>query len=184
MRRKITDLITEYSTKNSHISFKTVFDYGDTDFTEYDVIIDKDNDLYTGYDRIELFTMQLKLKCAKKDRICLQKLTLNQLCNRPFVLMDPNGNMSNILTKACHRVGFTPNISVLCNDIECYEKLVASGMGIGIGRQNDAESTNDEITDLNVTDFKEHYTIYAYYSKKEYYGKIKSFVEFLKSKGI
>lgn len=185
MRRKITDLITEYNLKHSHVSFKTVFDYGDIDFKEYDIIIDEENDLYTEYERIELFTMRLKLKCAFNDSLCNKKLALNQLCDRPFVLMDINSNMNKILTKACNRVGFTPKISVLCNDIECYEKFIASGMGIGIGRENDTpENSKTATRDLDVLDFKEHYTVYAYYSKKEYYGKIKSFIEFLNSKGI
>lgn len=185
MRRKITDLITEYSTKHSYISFKTIFNYGNTDFTEYDIIIDAENDLYAQYERIELFTMRLRLKCAVGDHLSQEKLSLNQLCDRPFVLMDAEGNMGKILTKACNRTGFTPNISVLCNDIECYEKFIASGMGIGIGRQDDTPgAAASSIRDLDVVDFQEHYTVYAYYSRKEYYGKLKSFVEFLKSKGI
>ncbi len=183
MRRKITELITEYSSKHSHVSFKTVFDYGETDFKEYDIIIDDENGLYPDYERIELFSMRLKLKCASYDRLCTQKLSLNQLCEKPFVLMDVNSNMNKILTKACSRVGFTPNIAVLCNDIECYEKFIASGMGIGIGKQISSPESS-LICDLNVTDFNENYTVYAYYSKKEYYGKIKSFIEFLKSKEI
>lgn len=185
MRRKITDMITEYSLINPNVSFKTVFDYGDTDFSEYDIIIDEENPLYTEYERIELFTMRLKLKCSVNNPLHTKTLTLNQLCNMPFVLMDINSNMNKILTKACARVGFTPKISVLCNDIECYEKFIASSLGIGIGQENiHNENANPLICDLNVTDFKEHYTVYAYYSKKEYYGKIKSFIEFLNQKGI
>ncbi len=185
MRRKITDMITEYSLINPNVSFKTVFDYGDTDFSEYDIIINEENPLYTEYERIELFTMRLKLKCSVNNPLHTKTLTLNQLCNMPFVLMDINSNMNKILTKACARVGFTPKISVLCNDIECYEKFIASSLGIGIGQENiHNENANPLICDLNVTDFKEHYTVYAYYSKKEYYGKIKSFIDFLNQKGI
>ena len=182
MRRKITDLITEYSAMHSHVSFKTVFDHGDTDFKEYDIIIDEESTQYAQYQRIQLFTMRLRLKCAAQDRLAHQKLTLNQLCDRPFVLMDADSNMNKILTKACARVGFSPDIAVLCNDIECYEKFIASGMGIGIGRQEDASVT--AIRDLDVVDFREQYTVYAYYAKKAYYGKIKSFIDFLRSKGI
>lgn len=184
MRRKITDLITEYSAKHAHVSFKTVFHYGDTDFTEYDVIIDQENERYAEYERIPLFSMQLRLKCAAEDRLCHQKLTLPQLRDRPFVLMHSGSNMEKVLTQACRRAGFLPKISVLCNDIECYEKFIASGMGIGIGRQDDSQGqTAAAIRDLDVVDFQEYYTVYAYYSKTAYYGKIKSFVEFLKLKG-
>jgi len=184
IRRDITDLIIQYSCQHTDISFKTVFDYGDSDFKEYDIIIDEENQLYSEYERIELSTMQLRLKCAAGDPLCSRKLSLNQLCNCSFALMDSNSNMNKILTKACNRVGFTPKISVLCNDIECYEKFIASGMGIGIGRQDNTPSATAAIRDLDVTDFNEHYTVYAYYSKKEYYGKMKSFVNFLKSKNI
>lgn len=183
MRRKITDLITEYSAKHSYVSFKAVFDFGDADFKEYDIIVDEENERYAEYERIELFTMRLRLKCAAHDRLCREKLSLNQLCDRPFISMDADSNMHKILTRACSRAGFSPKISALCNDIECYEKLIAAGMGIGIGRQDDAPAVS-AIRDLDVVDFYEHYTVYAYYSKKAYYGKIKSFVEFLKSKGI
>lgn len=183
MRRKITDLITQYCAKYTHVSFKTVFNYTDADYTKYHIIVDEESDRYADFERIALFKMRLRLKCAAHDHLCSQKLSLNQLCDRPFVLMDTEGNMNKILTKACIRAGFTPKIAVVCNDIECYEKFIASGMGIGIGRQEDV-SANGAIRDLDVTDFKEHYTVCAYYRQKDYYGKIKSFVEFLKSKGI
>lgn len=184
MRRRITDLITEYSGKHPYISFTTVFDYGDTNFKDYDIIIDEEKDIYKEFERIELFTMRLRLKSSAQDPICQQTLSLNELCNRPFVLMDTTSNMNKILTKACNRVGFTPNIAVLCNDIECYEKFICAGMGIGIGRQEDSPIAENGIRDLLVEDFKEHYTVYAYYSQKAYYDNIHSFVEFLKSKGI
>ena len=90
--------------------------------------------------------------------------------------------MNEILTKACNRAGFSPMISILCNDIECYDKFLAAGMGIGIGRESDGKAGN--IRDLDIVDFKEHYTVYAYYSPKEYYGNVKDFIDFLKSKGI
>ena len=181
MRRKITELITRFNANYDHIAFQIVFDNGDRDFKEYDIIIDTENDRYADLERIELFTMRLKLKTAVTDPLCGQSLSLNQLCDRPFALMDIDGNMSRILTRACKRAGFSPKLAVLCNDIECYEKFIVSGMGIGIGREED---TPAGICELDVTDFQEHYTVYAYYSQKEYYGKLKSFVEFLHLKAL
>lgn len=183
MRRQITRLITEYSNQHKHIRFKTVFDYGNTDYSQYDIIVDEAKPIYTEYERIELFNMRLRLKCSADNGLCGQKLTLSQLCMQPFILMDADSNMNEILTKACSRAGFTPMISVLCNDIECYETFIAAGMGIGIGRENTGNPAK-EIRDLDITDFKEHYTVYAYYSPKEYYGNVKDFIDFLKSKGI
>lgn len=178
MRRKITELITCYNKANGHTAFQIVFDNGNTDFNQYDVIIDTEDDRYADLERIELLTMRLRLKTTASDALCGLRLSLNQLCDRPFVLMDIDGNMSRILTRACNRAGFSPKLAVLCNDIECYEKFIAAGMGIGIGREEDPAP---DIRELDVTDFQEHYTVYAYYSQKEFYGKLKTFVEFLRS---
>ena len=87
--------------------------------------------------------------------------------------------MHRILTKVCGRVGFHPKISAFCNDIECYEKLIASGMGIGIGREDYEGLNRSGIADLDVTDFNEHYTVYVYYREKEYYGNVKKLIDFL-----
>lgn len=184
MRRKTTELITEYNASHPNSTFKTVFT-NDEDYNSYDIIIDDDKDAYDGYDRIELFNLRLRLKCSVKSGLHRQRLTLSQLCNQSFVSMDPESNMHKILERACNRAGFSPNISIVCNDIECYEKFIASGMGIGIARETDAFTYNaSPIRDIDVTDFHEHYTVYAYYKKKAYYGNVKNFVEFLKSKSI
>lgn len=183
MRRNITDYITEYKAIYPDTTFKIAFEQEGVDFQDYDVIIDEENQRYSEYERIELFTMQLRLKCCTDNSLCSQTLSLNQLCRQPFVVMDTNGNMNRILVKACNRVGFNPQIAVVCNDIECYEKFIASNMGIGIGRQSeDPAETIQGVSDLDVCDFKERYTLYAYYNEKEYYGKVKSFVEFIKNK--
>lgn len=183
MRRNITNYITEYKTIYPDTSFKIAFEQ--EDFVDYDVIIDEENGRYSEYERIELFTMQLRLKCSAEHALCNKTLSLNQLCKQPFILMDTNGNMNRILVEACNRAGFHPQISVVCNDIECYEKFLKCNMGIGIGRQSkDAAEAISGVVDLDVRDFKERYTLYAYYAEKEYYGNVKNFVEFIKNKGL
>jgi len=185
MRRSITNYITEYKTIYPDTAFKIAFEQESMDSLDYDVIIDEENGRYSEYERIELFTMQLRLKCSADHSLCNKTLHLNQLCKQPFILMDTNGNMKRILVEACNRAGFHPQISVVCNDIECYEKFLKCNMGIGIGRQSeDSAEALQGVVDLNVCDFKERYTLYAYYVEKEYYGKVKSFVEFIKNKGV
>ena len=172
MRRKTTELITEYNATHPNVTVRTVFTNNE-DYQDYDIIIDDDKDTYDGYDRIELLNIQLKLKCSSKSDLHKKKFSLNQLCNQSFVSMDTESNMHKILVKACNRAGFSPKISILCNDIECYEKFIASGMGIGIAREEAAFTDSAlQICDIDVTDFHEHYIVYAYYKKKEYYVKI------------
>ena len=183
MRRNITNYITEYKSIYPDTVFRIAFDRENIDFVDYDIIIDEENECYSEFERLELFTMQLCLKCSADDLLSGQTLSLSQLCRYPFIVMDTGGNMNKILVKACNRVGFHPQISVVCNDIECYEKFIASKMGIGIGRRSeDAQQHNNGVADLDVYDFKERYTLYAYYAEKAYYGKVKSFIEFIKSK--
>ena len=185
MRRNITNFITEYKTIYPDTSFKIAFEMENADFLDYDVIIDEENGAYSEYERVELFSMQLRLKCSADNSLCNKTVYLKQLCKQPFILMDINGNMKRILVEACNRAGFHPQISVVCNDIECYEKFIACNMGIGIGRQlEDVADATGGVVDLDVFDFRERYTLYAYYAEKEYYGKVKSFVEFIKNKGI
>lgn len=180
MRRRITERITQYSQKYSHITFKTIFDYDDDRYQDYDIIIDTEKDIYTDFERVELFNMRLRLVCSAASPLCQKKWSLSSLCNQPFISMGAESNMHKILEKACNRVGFSPKISVMCNDIECYEKFIAAGMGIGVARQEIEEGNRTAaICNLDVTDFNEQYPVYAYYSKKEYYGNVKNFIEFL-----
>ena len=103
---------------------------------------------------------------------------MRELSERAFVTLDQESNMHRILTNACLASGFHPNIVAYCNDIECYDKLVAMGMGIGIGKEDILGS--EEICDLNVTDFQEHYTVFVYYRESDYVGSIKKLIDFIK----
>ena len=88
--------------------------------------------------------------------------------------------MHEILLKACTRAGFLPKIAVQTNDKECYERLIASGVGIGLGREESGEQ-DGRFAYLDVSDFDERYTVYCYYKKHAYYGNVKHFVDFLKN---
>lgn len=187
MRRKITQLISQYSKKHPQVSFNISFDYKDENYENYDIIIDDEKDCYNDFEKQELFNLRLKIICSSDSNLCSKSLTLNLLCNCNFISMGFQSNMQKILDKACKRAGFSPKISVVCNDIECYEKFIESGMGIGVSRQEKWNNNkNLGISYLDVKDFNEQYTVFAYYQKKEYYGKVKSFIDFLTSteKGI
>ena len=144
------------------------------------MIIDEETDAYPEYEKFELYSVRLRLKCAAGDPLCGRQLMLGQLCDRKFVSMGEESNLHKYLISACNRAGFTPDIAVSCNDIECYDKFIAAGMGIALGRKTDRLKKG--VADLNVMDFDERYTIYAYYRKTKNYGVVKHFLDFLKSK--
>ncbi|MBE7001970.1 MAG: LysR family transcriptional regulator [Ruminococcaceae bacterium] len=182
MRRDITKLITEFNQKHPYVVFKTVFDFRDTDLSGYDIIIDEKSDRYPEYRELLLFNTSLRLKCAVGHPLCGRKLTLRQLNNQKYISMGEDSNMHKILTQACNRVGFAPDVAIMCNDIECYEKLIASGMGIGAGRESGNYSSNTPLECLDVEDFRERYSVCVYYKEAAYYGNIRSFIDFLKMK--
>lgn len=178
LRRRVTESIIDYSRLYPRVTFKTVFDFGETDFKSYHLIIDSDMNLYPDYEKFELLSRRLRLKCAASDPLCGQRLMLRDLRNRKFVSMGEQSNYHKLLVRACAREGFTPDIAVMCNDIECYERFIAAGMGIAagiaVGRTDDCY--------LDVMDFNERYTVCGYYKKQDYYGHVKSFLDFMREK--
>ena len=179
MRSEITDCIIAYKQKHPHVAFKTVFDFTQTNFEDYDIIIDENSENYTDYDNFEIRTMRLKLTVSKDSSLLGNRYTLKKLCDQPFISMGEQNNMHKILLKACARAGFTPNIVAKSNDIRCYEKWIESGMGIGIVRGGAQKS---RLAFLDVADFDERYTVYCYFKKQSDFGNVSHFINFLRKK--
>lgn len=182
MRREVTNLLSKFNVSHPDVAFKIAFsEDGDSD---YDIIIDEDKEIYSDYRKFELYSLRLHLKCSSNDPICQRQLSMRDLCDRTFISMGQESNMHRILANTCIRKGFHPKIAAFCNDIECYDKLVAMGMGIGIGRESVFPNTGSdriEIANLNVLDFNEHYTVYVYYRESDYFGNVKKLVDFMKA---
>jgi len=182
MRREVTKLLSKFNAMHPNVAFKIAFNENGNN--NYDIVIDDDKDVYSDYRKFELYSLRLFLKCSSNDPICQNQLSMHDLCDRAFVSMDQESNMHRILTNACIRKGFRPKIAAFCNDIECYDKLIAMGMGIGIGRESVFPNTGSdriEIANLNVLDFNEHYTVYVYYRESDYFGNVKKLVDFMKA---
>ena len=184
MRSNITDYIIEFKEKHPKISFKTVFDFYEKNFEEYDIIIDEKKDTYTDYESFELYSMRLRMMVSSSSPLCDRHLCLKQLENQPFISLGESSNMHKILVKSCMKSGFSPNISVHSNDIKCFEKLIESGIGIGIGREILSNITSKKISYLDISDFNERYTVCSYYRQESAYGNVKDFLDFLKNKAI
>ena len=86
------------------------------------------------------------------------------------------------LLDACKKAGFQPDISIRSNDMKYYEKLVDSGIGIGVERNNPGSMRQRNIAYLDVSDFVEDSVVFAYYKKEAAYGNIEQFLQFLSSK--
>jgi DNA-binding transcriptional LysR family regulator len=181
MRRNITDRILCFKEKMPGCSFKVSFDFNERNFENYDVIVDEESELYPEYEKFEFFSTKLRIKCAQDHPLLGRKIKMKQLCDCNFISMGEESNLHKILMDVCNRAGFTPKISVLCNDLECYEKLIAGGIGIAIGRE---KSLSPDIFYLDVSDLDKRYTLYCYYPQSAYDGIVKKFIDFLKQSNI
>ena len=181
VRSKVTDYVIEFSQKYPKVVFNTVFDFKESDYSKYDIIIDEQTDKYGDLSEFELSSMKIFIKASAKSPLVGKKLRLIDLANENFITWGENSNMHQLLLSACKKVGFSPKITVQANDNECYHKLLRSGVGIGLGRDN-KESDFPDISYLSVGDFSERYTVCCYYKEQANFGNVKSFIDFLKNK--
>ncbi len=182
MRDDITDYIIEFNKKYPHIAFKITLDFKETNLEKYDIIIDEKTNSYKEYESFELLSMRLRLVTSQSSPLCKKRLGLNKLSGESFISWGEESNMHRILVGACKKAGFYPNISVMSNDMKCHEKLIESGIGIGLARENLNKEAKDNIKALDITDFDEIYSVCSYYKKQAAYGNVKLFLNFLKTK--
>lgn len=178
LREQVTDKIVAYKTKNPHIAFKTVFDFDETQFSDYDIIIDEKNNKYPRYECIEIFTSEVTLCASENSPLRGKKITLTELRNAPFISIGENNGLTKILVNACMKHGFSPNFVVQSNDLSCTKKCVESGIGIGVVRIEGNEQFASNLCYLDVLDFNETQTLCLYYKKSAAYGNVKHFLEF------
>lgn len=182
MRGNVTDYIIEYNRTKPHIRFQINFDNAGQDFEKYDIIIDERSDLYPTHERMELCHMRMRLVVSRDSPLCRKKLTIKQLSSHQFITLGEQSHMHKILLDACKKAGFHPNISIRSNDMKYYEKLVDSGIAIGVERDNPKNMRLRNIAYLDVSDFVEESVVFAYYKKEAAYGNIAQFLQFLSSK--
>lgn len=183
-RTEITQAIIAYKEKHPLVAFKTVFDFAETDFEKYDIVIDDDKEIYTDFERFELFSTRIRVRACHTHPLSGRKLTFSMLRDQPFISIGEQSSLHKILMDACTNAGFTPNIAMACNDIKCCEKCIAAGVGIGLGRQYESSVLPKGIVYLDVTDFNVTQTICCYYKKASAYGNIKDFLDFLRRNSI
>lgn len=178
-RSTITQTIIAYKEKKPDVAFRTIFDFNETDFDNYDIIIDDSVNTYSGYKSFPLYETILCIRAAADSPLRDQKLTLAQLKNLPFISTGTQNSLHPILMDHCKRAGFTPNIVIECNDINCYLQYIIAGVGIGPARIFPDNISNKKLCTLNVSDFNEKRIVNCYYKKESDYGNVRDFLNFI-----
>ena len=152
------------------------------DINDYDIIVDKKTDIYEGFESFDLRTFNVRVECLSSHPLCRSEaITLKQLKNQPFVTTGKDSECFEILSNACKKVGFLPNIILECNDYTCRDQCVASGMGLGVTLGSAIRSSYSQVQLLNISDFNEKFTARVYYKPSAYFGNVKAFIELIKS---
>lgn len=182
MRAIVTDEIIKFNKKHPSVRFKTSFDFSETDYENYDIIIDEATDKYVEFERFELCSVGICIKAPADSPLAGRPLRLSQLSGQPFISMGEDARLYQMLIKACNKAGFTPNIIVQTNDASCYYKCVDAGMGLSLGRRFNSSDSSSVF--LQVADFDERQTAYVYYKKQPGRKNVSDFVSFLKESTI
>lgn len=182
-RVRVVNHVIAFKKLHPRTRFTTTFDYQVKDYEDYDLIFDTRSDKYAGFEELPFYTRRLRFKAAADSPLCRRKLTLADLQDQPFVILNDKGFIYQALCAACRRAGFEPNVIAQVDDLNCYNKYVLSGLAIALGSEPAAlppdHSGSGQIRCLQVRDFDVTQTICAYYRPDAAYGSLQAFIEFL-----
>ena len=177
-RSQVTESIIGFREQHPEIAFRTVLDFNERDLSKYDVIIDASSEAYAGFDRFELLSMRLRVMASSDHPLLGREIPFSHLAALPFISWGEESNMHRLLVDTCKRAGFSPRFAVETGDKACYERLISSGVGIGLAR---GEEPPCGCAYLPISDFDERYTVYAYYKPDSCFGNVKHFLDFLRN---
>ncbi len=181
LRTVITNQIVQYKYKHVNTRFKLIADFDETNFDDYDIIIDTEGRPYGNYESFELCKQRILIYASPKSHLCGHKIRMEQLSGESFANLSLYGNHYKVLNDACNRAGFTPNLVAQVNDSACFMRIISSGIAIGAAGELYAKvSGNNSVVPLNVTDFKEYQTVCVYYKKGFACGNVRKFIDFLR----
>lgn len=182
LRNVVTQKVIEYKKENVKARFKLVSEFDVEDFENYDLVVDTKSDRYSGFESMELMCQPIKIFAAKNNKFVGKKITLSMLKDEPFAGMSQLGKQYKMLSEACEKEGFTPDLVAQINDYDCFIKIIESDAAIGAAGQESINAAGSKnIVPLIVTDFKAEQTVCVYYRKENCFGNIKRFLDFLNS---
>lgn len=181
LRTVITDKMIKYKYGHSNTRFKLIADFDETNYDNYDIIIDTKGEGYPGYDCFELCQQRILVYASPKSHLYGHKLKLEQLSGESFANLSLYGNHYQVLQNACHKAGFSPNLVAQVNDSACFMRIIESGVAIGAaGELYSKVNSNHSVVPLNIIDFKEYQAVCVYYKKDSAYGNVRKFIDFLR----
>ena len=165
-RRIIGERLLKFKERYPNVILHLSHDFNTKDFEKYDIIIDEQSDSYKGFERTPLLIEQLYFVANKANPISNKKLTLSELCDQPFISMCEGSSLKRLTLEYCQKAGFNPNIVIESDDPFYIRNYLELNLGIAlIPELSWKGQLSDDITFLNVIDFKQTRVTYVYFNK-------------------
>lgn len=129
-RRIVSDAIRAFHEACPGTTF--ILNHGFPSDEEFDLIISSDETLKERYACHPLLTEQIAVAFPKNHPLTQRsEITIHDLASEHFVTMYHHGNLYHLTQRLCAQAGFTPQISVECDDPYYLRKYIEMGLGIG-----------------------------------------------------
>ena len=182
MRDHISNLIFEYQKLHPNVHFVAMFDPTSDDLLDYDLIIDKDSDIYKEFKRRELGNYKISFKAVPEHPLAGKVLNMQDLRNENFITLEYELGLNSTLFECCKNADFYPNIVLQTNDRQCFSRAAQEGIGIGLWLNYKYAKSPENLIELDVKDLKLHQTLYLYYQNLYSNEVLSDFVNFIMQK--
>lgn len=182
MREFISNIMFEYQKLYPNVHFVAMFDVDNNVDSDFDLIIDKNCDLYTEYYRRELGNYKVGFMAVPDHPLVGKDILMKDLRNERFITLEYELGLNSTLFECCKNSGFYPNIVLQTNDRQCFRQSAKEGIGIGLWLKTKLAPPPEGLVDLNVTDLHLSHTLYLYYKNGIVSEQLKNFIKFLTAK--
>lgn len=167
-RRVIGEQLLKFKEQYPNVILHLSHDFNTRDFEKYDLVIDEQTDIYKGFDRAPLLIEKLYFVANKSNPISNKKLTLNELCDQPFISMCEGSSLKRLTLEYCKKAGFTPNIVIESDDPFYIRNYLELNLGIALIPEISWKGQlSDNIVFLDVVDFTQSRITYVYQSHQK-----------------
>jgi len=129
-RRIVSEAIRQFSGDNPKVRF--VLRHGTDTRERFDLIISDDAQLKHQYAREELLTEKLAVAFPESHPLARQEtVRVKDLENERFITMQAGSRLYCLTQQLCSQAGFSPKISIQCDDPYYVRKYIQMGLGIG-----------------------------------------------------
>lgn len=119
--------------------------------SKLDAAIVQQADINAPFQYFPLYVDNMVLLTNKRHRLAFRKTAdLNELRNEKFIITPPNSGHHHDFEKACHAIGFVPNVIMTCSSVKTIMGLTHEGIGISVLSGKVATSMGEDSLALSI----------------------------------